>query len=84
MAALTQANTPKLASIAFIKKRDAFIEKIVPRPCMVVSVGLILAGWGIPLLMVVQLLPATLIFGFVGFALVATDGVLTLVFYGEV
>ncbi len=84
MAAFTQAYTLKLTRIAFIKKRNVFIDKILPRRCMVVSAGMILAGWGIPLFMVVQLLPATLIFGFVGFVLVATGGVLTLVFYGEV
>jgi hypothetical protein len=83
MSKLTEAYTFKLARIALIKKRDEFIEKLIPRRCMVVSVGLIFAGTSIPLLMAVQLLPVTLLLGFVGFALVATGGVLTLIFYGE-
>jgi hypothetical protein len=38
----------------------------------------------IPLLMVVQLLPISLFLGFVGFALVATGGVMALIFCGEI
>ena len=84
MAALTQSYKPRLARIFFIKKRDKFIEKLKPRRCMVVSVGLILAGWSIPALMVIQLLPATLLLGLVGLALVVTNGVLALVLCGEI
>ena len=84
MATLTQAYKPALARIASIKKRDEFIEKLIPRRCMVVSVGLIFAGMSIPLLMVVQLLPISLFLGFVGFALVATGGVMALIFCGEI
>jgi hypothetical protein len=50
---------------------------------MVVSVGLILAGLNIPLLMAVQLLPISLVLGFVGFVLVAIGGVTALIFCGE-
>ena len=84
MATLTHAYKPTLARIASIKKRDEFIEKLIPRRCMVVSVGLIFAGMSIPLLMAVQLLPVTLFLGFVGFALVATGGVMALIFCGEI
>ena len=83
MAMLTQVYRINPARIAFIQKRDDFIEKLIPRPCMVVLVGLILAGLSIPLLMAVQLLPISLVLGFVGFALVAIGGVMALIFCGE-
>jgi hypothetical protein len=51
---------------------------------MVISVGLILAGLSIPVLMVIHLLPATFFLGFVGFALAATGGVMALIFCGEI
>jgi len=38
----------------------------------------------IPVLMVLQLLSITFLLGFVGFALVATGGVLALIFCGEI
>ena len=84
MATLTRFYKPNTAHIAFIKKRDEFIENLLPRRCMVVSVGLILAGLGIPLLMAVHLLPVNFLLGFVGFALTVTGGVLALVFCGEI
>jgi hypothetical protein len=84
MATLSQIYKINMARIAFIKKRDAFIEKHMPRRCMVVSVGLIFAGMSIPVLMVIQVLPITLFIGFLGFALVAIGGVLTLIFCGEI
>jgi len=84
MSKLTEAYTFKMARIVLIKKRDHFIEKLFPRRCMVVSVGLILAGLSIPVLMVLQILSITFLLGFVGFALVATGGVLALIFCGEI
>jgi hypothetical protein len=84
MATLTQTYKPNLARMAWVKKRDEFIEQLIPRRCMVVSMGLILAGWSIPMLMALQLLPVTFLLAFVGFALTATGGVLTLVFCGEI
>jgi hypothetical protein len=84
MARLTQTYKSNLALIALIKKRDEFIEKLIPRRCMVVSVGLILAGLSIPMLMLLQFLPATFLLGFVGFALTATGGVLALTLCGEI
>jgi len=80
----TQAHThrAKPLRVILIKKRDEFIEKITPRPCMVVSRGLILAGLGIPALMVFGILPPSLLLCFVGFILAAIGGVLSLVFCG--
>ena len=84
MATLIQPYEPKFARMNFIKKRDRFIERLIPRRCMVVSVGLIIAGWSIPALMAFQLLPATLFLCLVGFALVVTHGVLALILCGEI
>ena len=56
----------------------------MPRRCMVVSVGLIFAGMSIPMLMLVLALPLSLLLGFLGFALAATGGVLSLIFCGEI
>ena len=42
MATLTQTFRPKLFRISLIKKWDNFIEMLLPRRCMLVSVGLIL------------------------------------------
>lgn len=83
MAAVTQNYKPNVMRIVFTKKRDALIERLMPRRCMVVSVGMIFAGIGIPALMAVKLLPVSLLLGFMGFALVAVGGVLALVYCGE-
>lgn len=83
MATLTQTYRPRLWRIAFIKKRDEIIERLIPRRCMVVSIGLFLAGMGIPALMLLGFLPVNLLLGFIGFALVATGAVLTLTLCGE-
>jgi hypothetical protein len=84
MAILTRTYKPYKVLITFDIKRDEFIEKLIPRPCMVVSIGLILAGFGIPVLMIVELLPITLWLAFVGFALALTGGVMALIFCGEI
>jgi len=51
---------------------------------MVFSVGMILAGLGIPFLMAIGLLPITLVLGFIGLVLTATGGLMALIFYGEI
>ena len=83
MAAVTQNYKPNVVHIVFVKKRDALIERLMPRRCMVVSVGMILAGIGIPALMAFKLLPVSLVLGFAGFGPVAVGGVLALVYCGE-
>ncbi len=84
MATLTRSYKPNPAYIALIKKCDQVIDHLVPRRCMVVSMGLILAGLSIPMLMLLQFLPAAFLLGFVGFALTATGGVLALTLCGEI
>jgi len=84
MATLTHSYKPKLAYITFVKKCDNFIERHMPRRCMVVLTGLILAGLGIPLLRVMHLLPASLVLDFAGLVLIAIGGALSLIFCGGI
>jgi hypothetical protein len=84
MATLTHAYRHSYTHSALNIKRDEFIEKLIPRRCMVLSTGLIFAGMSIPMLMAVKILPVSLLFGFAGFALVVTGGVLALILCGEI
>jgi hypothetical protein len=84
MAAITQNYKPNALRIVFVRKRDDLIEKLMPRRSMVISVGMMLVGLGIPALMAFKLLPASLLLGFVGVALIAVGGVLVLVCCGEI
>jgi len=85
MATLTQNfHWPRFLRLAIVQKADVTLAALLPRRCMVVSVGLFLAGLGIPLLMTMGLLPLNLLFGFIGFALTATGGVLALTLCGEI
>ena len=84
MDTLSQSYPTVFPRRAFFNKRDEFIEKLMPRRCMVVSVGLIFGGMSIPFLMLVQVFPLSLFLGFLGFALAATGGVLTLIYCGEI
>jgi hypothetical protein len=67
-----------------VKKTDELIEKLMPRPRTVVSTALIIAGMSIPALGSFGLLTFTILLGLASFALVATGGVLTLIFWGEI
>lgn len=69
---------------AFVLKRDALVSSLTPRPCIVKSVGLILAGLSIPLLMLLEIISTTLLLAFVGLALASLGGVLLLVNTGEI
>jgi hypothetical protein len=84
MTTLFQSYKAYTLHIAFANRRDEIIERLIPRRCMLVSVGLILAGMSIPVLMVVQILPSTLLLGFLTLALIATGGVLVLFYCGEI
>lgn len=83
MATLTQSYKPHTLRFVIVQKRDDLIERMMPRRRMVVSVGMIVAGLGIPVLMVFNLLPFSLLLAFVGVGLAAVGGVLALVFCGE-
>lgn len=84
MVTVTQSYRPTAMRIAFVKKRDAIIERLLPRRSTILSVGMILTGISIPALMAFKLLPASLLLGFAGLALVAVGGVLALVYCGEI
>jgi hypothetical protein len=60
-----------------------FFYKIRPRPYMLLSVGMFLFGLAIPLFMLVELLPASLLLGFTGLGLITIGGVLALSFIGD-
>lgn len=66
------------------KEPGNFSKRLTSRRCVAIATTLILAGLSIPALMAVKLLPITLPLGFAGFALVATGGVMALVFCGEI
>ncbi len=56
------------------------IKYSLPRPCMLVSGGLIIAGMSIPFLMGLALIPASLLLGFVGMAC-ACSGIVLILYY---
>jgi hypothetical protein len=84
MATLTRSYKLNQTYITLVKKRDKRIRFVMPRRCMIVSGTLILAGFGIPLLMVISLIPVSLLLDFLAFGLVATGGVMALIFCGEI
>jgi O-antigen/teichoic acid export membrane protein len=84
MATLTQIYKPRLVRIVVTNKLDDLIHILKPRRCMLVSVALILAGLCIPLLMALELLPVTLLLGFIALALIATGSLLVLLYCGEI
>jgi hypothetical protein len=84
MATLTYVHKSRLDDSVFIKKRDQSVKRLLPRRCMVVSIGLCLAGLGVPMLMAVHLVPVTWLTSFIGFALVASGGVMAFIFCGEI
>jgi hypothetical protein len=84
MAALTQTYATGLDRLIVARKRESFIDKLIPRRCMVVSTGLILIGLSIPFLMTFQLIPSTFLLDFVGFVLTAMGSILALYFCGEI
>lgn len=84
MATLTQSYKPAAARIAFARKFDDLLERLIPRRRAVVPLGMITAGLGIPALMVFNILPLSMTLGFVSLALMAVGGVLALVCCGEI
>jgi hypothetical protein len=84
MAVRTQPYPLTLTHVTVVKQRSVVIRKHGPRRCMVVSVGLILSGVGVPFLMAIGLLPITLLLGLVGLGLTATGGLMALIFCGEI
>jgi hypothetical protein len=54
------------------------VKPLLPRPCMLASVGLILAGLCIPFLMGLELIPISLFLGLIGMVSTCMGIVLTL------
>jgi len=84
MATITHNYKSNALRVTLGHKRDDLIEKLTPRRHTAVAVGMIVAGIAIPALMAFRLIPASLLLGFVGLALAAVGGVLTLVYCGEI
>ena len=80
MTARTQAYPTYTISRKHIRLPDMHL----PRPCMVGSLGMLLGGLSIPVLMLLGLIPLSLLIGALGLALVLTGSVLALVFCGEI
>jgi len=83
---VTQILTYKPISIhrsfsqTLVLKFAALVRRVTPRPHAISSAGLLLVGLGIPFLMLLELIPATLLLGFFAFALITT-GCLLLLYY---
>lgn len=54
------------------------------RPCMLLSVGMIIAGMGFVFLMVLGIMPVNFLTAFLGFALTASGGTMSLIFCGDI
>jgi len=84
MALMTHPLRLKRVYITFTLRRNKWIAKHIPRRCMLVSVGLILAGLSIPALLILNFFPITQLLSIVSFALAATGGIMTLILCGEI
>ncbi len=61
----------------FLAEHTRWLESRLPRPCMLVSVGLLLVGLCIPALMAFFIIPASLLVGFIGMVCACLGTVLT-------
>jgi hypothetical protein len=84
MAVMTKNYKPGVTRFARVTNFEKSLEKLIPRKCMMAAVGLIVAGFSVPLLMALQVLPVTFLTCFAGFSCVASGGVLALIFCGEI
>jgi hypothetical protein len=71
-----------LVNLIALKAEHVFY-KMMPRPCMLLSGGMVLLGLAIPLFMLVEILPASLLLGFAGLGLITIGGVLCMFFIGD-
>ncbi len=84
MAVLTQTYKPNVKYMTSIWKIEEFVDRLKPRRCMVVSVGLIIIGLSIPAMVTIELYPYTLLLGFLSFILIGAGVILTLFYCGEI
>jgi hypothetical protein len=78
-------------SVIPVFRYDLSSEKIskaakisLPRPCMIISVGLLLLGMGLVFLMLLGTIPIGFLTALAGFFLTAVGGTLALIFFGEI
>lgn len=62
----------------FLIKCIKFVKSLIPPRRVILSLGLLLVGLGIPIFMLLELIPATLLMGFFGLAFITIGGLLTL------
>jgi hypothetical protein len=67
----------------YTQNRFNFRRFMHPRLCMLISVGLILVGISLPILIVLQMIPGNLVINFLGFGLVSIGSTLTLIKCGD-
>jgi hypothetical protein len=84
MAALLKRQNLITIQNTYTQNRYDFRRFMHPRLCMLISVGLILGGISLPILMVLQMIPGNLLINFLGFGLVSIGSTLTLIKCGEV
>ncbi len=84
MAALSKVRWTTACRVAAVNLFDRTLGRRMPRRCTVISIGVVLAGLSIPLLMAARLLPITLPLGFVTLVLLAVGGGLLLTRCGEI
>ncbi len=84
MAAIIKRQNIITIQNTYTQNRYDFRRFIYPRLCMLISVGLILVGISLPILMVLQMIPGNLLINFLGFGLVSIGSILTLIKCGEV
>lgn len=84
MAAILKPQNLMMVQNTYTQNRYDFRRFMHPRLCMLISVGLILLGISLPILMVIQVIPVNLLNNFLGFGLVSIGSILTLIKCGEV
>lgn len=84
MAAIVKSQNLMTIQNIYTQNRYDFRRFMHPRLSMLISVGLILIGISLPILMVLQMIPASLLNNFLGFGLVSIGSILTLIKCGEV
>ena len=83
MTTIAHTNKLQVAHMDYVQKRDQMVEKLLVRPCMMFSVGLVLVGLSIPILMAAEFLPLSLGFCFLSLVLIAGGGISAFILYGE-
>ncbi len=84
MTTLVKRQNQIIIQNTFTKNRYDLKRFMHPRLCMLIFVGLIFVGISLPILIVLQMIPGNLIIHFLGFGMVSTGSVMTLIKCGEI